>query len=95
MNVCTSYLAILFSRHLHISPSEYIRREKLEESKRLIRQGDMNFTQIADRLKYSSICHYSNQFKRKYGMTPTEYCQRIGANRPVAGGAEAAEVEPC
>lgn len=80
-NVCTSYLAILFSRRLGVSPGEYIRREKLEESKRLIRQGEMNLTQIADKLRYSSSCHFSNQFKRRYGITPSEYCRRAGAER--------------
>lgn len=80
-NVCTSYLAILFSRRLGISPGEYIRREKLEESKRLIREGELNLTQIADKLRYSSSCHFSNQFKRRYGITPSEYCRRAGADR--------------
>lgn len=77
VNVCSSYLSVLFSRHLKTKPSEYIRREKLEESKLLIRQGELNFTQIADRLKFSSVYHFSYQFKRWYGMTPSEFARSI------------------
>ncbi len=77
VNVSPSYLSVLFGRHLKIKPSDYIRREKLEEAKCLIRQGSMNFTQIADRLKFSSVCHFSNLFKCAYGMTPTEYARSV------------------
>ena len=77
VNVSPSYLSVLFGRHLRIKPSDYIRREKLEEAKRLIRQGSMSFTQIADRLKFSSVCHFSNLFKCAYGMTPTEYARSV------------------
>ena len=77
VNDCSSYLSVLFSRHLKTKPSDYIRREKLEESKLLIKQGDLNFTQIADRLKFSSVYHFSYQFKRWYGMTPSEFSRSI------------------
>ncbi len=77
VNVCPSYLSVLFSRHLNTKPSDYIRREKMEESKLLIKQGEMNFTQIADRLKFSSVYHFSYLFKRWYGMTPSEFSRSI------------------
>mgnify|MGYP004733020247 FL=1 len=75
VSVSPSYLSVLFGRHLRIKPSDYIRREKLEEAKRLIRQGTMSFTQIADLLKFSSVCHFSNLFKCAYGVTPTEFAR--------------------
>lgn len=75
VNVSPSYLSVLFGRHLKIKPSDYIRREKLEEGRRLIRQGSMSFTQIADTLKFSSVCHFSNLFKCAYGITPTEFAR--------------------
>ena len=45
--VSTSHLTALFHRQMDISPGEYIRRVKLEESKNLIREGRLNFSQIA------------------------------------------------
>lgn len=71
--VSPSYLTALFQKHLSISPGEYIRRVKLQESKRLIREGRMNFTEIAAALNYSTIHHFSRQFKEKFGISPTEY----------------------
>ena len=38
-----------------------------------------NFTQIADRLGFSSIHYFSRQFKRITGMTPSEYASSIKA----------------
>ena len=76
-DVSTSYLTALFHKHLQISPGEYIRRVKLEESKSLIRKGQMNFSQIAAALCYSTIHHYSRQFKDHFGITPTEYAKSL------------------
>ena len=76
-NVSASYLTALFHKCMQISPGEYIRRLKLEESKRLIRDGKMNFTQIAEMLQYSTVHHFSRQFKEKFGITPTEYARAI------------------
>lgn len=52
---------------------EYYRNLKIEEAKRLLRETDLNFTQIADRLGYSSIHYFSRQFKNVTGMTLSEY----------------------
>ena len=76
-NVSASYLSALFRHHLQISPGEYIRRTRLEESKALIREGHDNFSQIAKRLQYSSVHHFSNQFKEYFGVTPTQYAKAI------------------
>ena len=59
VGVSASHLTALFHRQMNISPGEYIRRVKLEESKRLIREGTMNFSQIAAQLNYSTIHHFS------------------------------------
>ena len=76
-DVSTSYLTALFHKHLQISPGEYIRRIKLQESKQMIREGTMNFTEIAEALQYSTIHHFSRQFKEKFGVTPSQYAKSI------------------
>ena len=75
--VSPSYLSFLFQKHLQISPGEYIRRIKLQQSKHMIREGNQNITQIAEALQYSTIHHFSRQFKEKFGMTPTEYAKSV------------------
>lgn len=75
--VSPSYLTALFHKHLQISPGEYIRRIKLQESKQMIREGNMNFTEIAEALHYSTIHHFSRQFKEKFGVTPSQFAKSI------------------
>lgn len=77
VGVSTSHLTALFHRQMGISPGEYIRRVKLEESKVLIREGRMNFSQIAAELNYSTIHHFSRQFKDNFGISPSEYSKSI------------------
>ena len=76
-DVSPSYLTALFHKHLQISPGEYIRRIKLQESKLMIREGNLNFTEISQALQYSTIHHFSRQFKEKFGITPSQYAKSI------------------
>ena len=77
IGVSASYLTALFHKHLALSPGEYIRRIKLERSKQLIREGRMNFTEISESLQYSTVHHFSRQFKQMFDMTPTEYAKSV------------------
>ena len=77
VDVSPSYLTALFHKNLQISPGEYIRRIKLQESKQMIREGSMNFTEISAALQYSTVHHFSRQFKEKFGITPTEYAKSV------------------
>ena len=77
VGVSPSYLTALFHKNLQISPGEYIRRIKLQESKQMIRENSMNFTEIAQALQYSTVHHFSRQFKEKFGLTPSEYAKSV------------------
>ena len=77
VDMSPSYLTALFQKHLAISPGEYIRRVKLQESKHMIRENKLNFTEIAAELQYSTVHHFSRQFKEKFGMTPSEYAKMV------------------
>ena len=77
VDVSPSYLTALFHKQLQISPGEYIRRIKLQQSKQMIREGNLNFTEIAEALQYSTVYHFSRQFKEKFGLTPTEYARSV------------------
>lgn len=78
--VSPSYLTALFHKHLRLSPGEYIRRVKLQKSKQLIREGKLNFTEIAEALSYSTVHHFSRQFKDNFGISPTEYAKSLPEN---------------
>ena len=52
-------------------------RLKIDEAKQLIRNQQLNFTEISEVLGYSSIHYFSRQFKKVTGMTPSEYSSSI------------------
>ena len=76
-NVSVSRLTKLFQERLSITPGEYIRRVKLEESKALIKAGEGNVSQIAELLQYSTVQHFSRQFKAKFGVSPSEFAKSV------------------
>ena len=46
---------------------------KIQAAKRLIREGRLNFTQIAAQLGYQSVHYFSRRFRLATGMSPSEY----------------------
>lgn len=58
---------------------EYFSKMKINAAKEMIRTGHLNFTQISERLGYTSIHYFSRQFKKLTGMTPSEYASSIKA----------------
>lgn len=56
---------------------EYFSLMKVEAAKQMIRDHHLNFTQISDKLGYTSIHYFSRQFKKLTTMTPSEYASSI------------------
>ena len=56
---------------------ELFSRIKIDAAKQLIRDGQLNMTQIAERLGYSSLYYFSRQFKKAAAMSPSEYAASI------------------
>ena len=74
-----SLLQKIVREHSGQSLIEYFSNLKVEAAKEMIRMDDMNFTQIAEKLGYTSIHYFSRQFKQITGMTPSEYASSIKA----------------
>ena len=66
-----NYLSSLFSSVEGITLEQYIIRQKIEKVKELLFYDELNLSQIADRLGYSSVAHLSGQFKKITGFTPS------------------------
>lgn len=56
---------------------EYFNNIKMIHAKELIRANEMNFSQIAEHLAFSSAPHFSKRFKQKTGMSPSENAKSI------------------
>lgn len=78
-SISKAYLCRIFKTGTGSSPVDYWISLKIKEAKRLLREGEYNITQIADRLGYASIHHFSRTFKRVTGTSPTAYQSLITA----------------
>jgi AraC family transcriptional regulator len=67
-----NYLSNLFSSVEGITLEQYIIRQKIEKVKELLFYDELNLSEIANRLGYSSVAHLSAQFKKVTGFTPSE-----------------------
>ena len=68
-----TYLSRIFKEATGSSPVDYWIHAKIKEAKKLIREGNLNITQISEILGYSGIHHFTRMFKRITGMSPTDY----------------------
>lgn len=67
------YLSTLFSSVEGKTIEHYIIQQKIEKVKELIAYEDLTLSEIAYRLKYSSVSHLSSQFRKVTGMTPSSF----------------------
>lgn len=70
-------LKACFRQYNRMGVMEYYQRLRIEEARRLLREGRLNVTQTAEALGYSSIHAFSRQFKRLMGVTPLSYLRTI------------------
>ena len=75
-----TYLANLFSEVKGITLEQFIIIHKVEKVKELILYDEMNLSEIAFKLNYSSSGHLSNQFKKITGLTPS-FFKKLRAKR--------------
>lgn len=72
-------LKILFKERVGMGVIEFFKNLKIEKAKKMMREEHYNFTEIAEKLGYTSIHYFSRHFKRVTGMTPSEYASSVKA----------------
>lgn len=75
MNHDYTYLSNLFSEVQGTTIEQYIISHKVERIKELMIYGELNITEIAWKMGYSSVAHLSSQFKKVTGLTPSHFKQ--------------------
>ncbi len=70
-----TYLSNLFSEVEGTTIEHFIIAHKVERIKELIMYDELNITEIAWKMNYSSVAHLSNQFKKVTGLSPTHFKQ--------------------
>ena len=70
-----TYLSNLFSEVQGTTIEQFIISHKTERIKELIIYGELNITEIAWKMNYSSVAHLSSQFKKVTGLSPSHFKQ--------------------
>lgn len=59
-----------------LSPIELIKNIRLEAGAKLLKESNMNVSEIAQHIGFSSRSYFARSFKAVYGMSPTEYQEK-------------------
>lgn len=72
-----SQLSLIFKEWSGKSPMQYYSDLKIDEAKKLLRDGELSVGEISERLCYSGIHSFSRAFKSATGFSPTAYKNSI------------------
>lgn len=73
LNYDYTYLSNLFTATQGITLEHYIIGHKIEKVKELLVYEELNISEIASRMNYSSAAHLSKQFKKVTGLTASQF----------------------
>ena len=76
-NMSKSCICQIFKNETGSGIIDYYINLKIKEAKFLIREGELNFTQVSEKLGYSSLHHFTRIFKTREKMSPSLYEKSI------------------
>lgn len=68
-----SYLSQLFSAQTGTTIERFLIAQKIERAKELLQDGEQRIADIAFDLGYSSVPHFTSQFRTIVGVTPAQF----------------------
>ncbi len=71
--ISVAYFRRLFTQNFGISPKEYMIRRKMEHAKKLLLGRQFSVNEIAQLCGYPEPCHFSREFKKRFGTSPCNY----------------------
>ena len=75
-NLCgisVAYFRRIFTEILGVSPKEYIINRRIEFAKKLILSRQFKINEVAEMCGYAEPCHFSRDFSRRTGTSPSKY----------------------
>ena len=76
-NISVTQLKRIFKEQTGTTIISYLTDFRIGEAKRMIQEGNLNFTQIALAVGYDNIYYFSTLFKKQTGMTLSEYSKSV------------------
>lgn len=67
------HLIHIFKKYIGMSPMNYILDKRIGEAKKLFENTDLNVSSVCKEVGFSNSNHFTQMFKKKEGMTPSQY----------------------
>lgn len=74
--ITEAYFRRIFIGKFGMTPKEYIISKRINYAKKLLLSGDFTVTQIANMCGYSEPCHFSREFLRNTGVSPSKFIEK-------------------
>ncbi len=62
-----------FKKHFNVSPGKWLQTKRLDYSAMLLKNSDLNITQIVFESGFEDASHFSRAFKDKFGLSPANF----------------------
>lgn len=79
VNLSPTRLQQLFKRETGQSPSQYLRGLRMKRAEQLLQDTFLTIKEIMFQCGVKDPSHFTRDFKRRYGMTPTDF--RLSSRR--------------
>jgi two-component system response regulator YesN len=73
VNLSPAYLSALYKKHTGFNISEEITNVRIENACYLLKKSGLSIKEIGNRIGYSNQYYFSTSFKKKMGVSPSEY----------------------
>ena len=81
MHLSTRTITRRFKQATGLSPMEYVHALRLEEAKQVLEAAEDPVEAVAQAVGYEDAAFFGRLFRRKVGLTPTQYRRRFGGLR--------------
>ena len=68
-----SHVCRVFTKHLRMSPTDYINQQRLIYASNLLSASDLDILTISQEAGFPSLSHFYHLFKEKYHVSPGKY----------------------
>ncbi len=78
LGISVSYFTKLFSKTMGISPLQYVINLRMGKAKGMLKKSHLSIKEIAGYVGYDDALHFSGEFKKITGMSPSQYKRTLG-----------------
>lgn len=79
-HLSANYFGDMVKRELHMTAQEYIQNKIVEKAKSIIADPHYSINEVAEMLGFAYPNHFTRFFRKKTGMSPTEFRRSINSN---------------